>query len=249
MINRNYPMWQKFTATHRQVTTHNYVVSRKEEWPEALFALPFQLPEITTLRHLATLQKGATAHMVYFGKVDFGITDGPVPENLLMLRFVREDTGWKFDNTRYFNLEADPGVRRAISVGELSFLADDEFQPTGEVPPVPPKVGAFDFAGEIWILSAGYETTVSVGDLHTSTVANNAVTNVIIGGLAKAGLPVLVETRELEVPDGYERQLRIEIYALNPPRKAAKVWTFKPKPGEVPGRHESKVWANVVTMR
>jgi len=116
---RSMPMWEAQTATHRQVITHNFVVSRKAKWPDAIFDLPFRLPEIATLSHLATFEKGDTANLVYYGKVDFGVLEGRVPDNLLVLKFAREKGVWKFDNTRFFNLDADPAVRQLIANDQL----------------------------------------------------------------------------------------------------------------------------------
>jgi hypothetical protein len=249
MTQRNLSLWEQHTATYRQVMTRNFVVSRKAKWPDAIFDLPFRLPEIATLTHLATFEKGDTANVIYFGKVDFGVLERDVPNNLLMLKFVREREGWKFDNTKFFNLEADPGVRQLIANDELDFLKDPEFQPTGQVPPVPRAITSFDHPGEIWIASMGYETTVTIGDLHASKVSGNVITDVVIGGLSRSGLPVTVEVKEAPLPPGEQRRLAVEIYALRSGKPAVKVWEYRPDPEKALEPYTAKVYANAVTMK
>lgn len=250
-VAKNYKEWERHTAAHRVALTHNMVVSRKEKWPDVIFSLPFRAPDIATLRHLETLRDGPTAHMVYYGKIDFGILEEgqEVPNNMLALRFVEEESGWKFDNTRFFNLSTDPAAQELAKKGDRSFLSDDRFRPTGVRPEIPPRIKVPDYPGDIWIASVGYETTVSLGDMHRTMIGNNVITDMIMGGLVRAGLEVTIEVKELEVPEDVERKLEIEIYALRPEKPAARIWEWRPKTKEEAlAGHESKVWANAVTI-
>ena len=83
---KQFQSWKRYTAAHRYAITHNMVVSRKDDWPDVIFKIPFRAPDISTLRHMATLQDGPTAHLILYGKVDFGILEGrEAPENILVL--------------------------------------------------------------------------------------------------------------------------------------------------------------------
>jgi len=245
----NFTEWKRVTATHRQVRTQNLVVSRKGKWPQSIFRLPFRLPEIATLAHLATLRNGDTAHLIYFGQIDFGLAGGTVPDNVILLKFVREDGAWKYDNTRYFNLAEEPEVRRMAELGDTEFLDDPQFQPTGEVPEIPRRIAPPDYVGDLWIASLGYETTIRIGDLHETVVANQEVTAAVIGGLSRSGLPITVSAREIDFPAGAKRHLAVEVYALRPGKKAVRVWQYKPDlETDDLSMHRSKVWANAVTI-
>ncbi len=252
IITKNYPMFERYTASHRVAQTHNMVVSRKDKWPDAMFNIPFQLPEIGALTYLTTLEVGRTANMVYFGKVDFGVLDPGVeiPENILLLCFVQEGNDWKFDRTRFFNLGQEPGIRHLAKTRDLSFLNDPVFRPTGEVPEVPEKIQPPDYVGEMFIASVGYETTIQLGDLHESYVNDGIITDVVIGGLSKAGKDITITVKPVELPDDVEPRLEIEVWALRPGKPATRVWMYKPDlSAEVPETHKGKVWANAVTIR
>jgi len=248
MVTKNFAMWDQYTASYRKAETQNMVISRKDKWPEAMFAVPFQLPEITALTYLETIEVGNTAHVIYFGKVDFGLLEGEIPENILMLCFIREGRDWKFDRTRFFNLNGEPGIRHQAKTRDLDFLKYPQFRPTGEVPETPELLPMPDYVGELWIASVGYETTVTLGDHHMSQVGNNVITDVVHGGLSKAGKNIRIEVKPLELPDDVKPHLEIGIYALRPGKPAARVWHYKPDLEELPEVHEGKVWANAVTI-
>lgn len=244
----NFRAWQEVTASHRQVISHNLVVSRRGPWPQSLFQLPFRLPDVASLLQLAMLQKGDTANLLYYGRVDFGLEGETPPDNIIMLSFVRENGAWKFDNTHFFNLADEPEVRRMAQMGDTSFLNDPQFQPSGVIPEIPRKISPPDFVGDLWVVSHGYETTIRIGDVHESTVRDEEVTTAVVGGLSRDGLPVTITAKEIEFPGGVDRVLAVEIYALRPGKKAAKVWEYRPKPGDDIARYQSKVWANAVTI-
>src|SRR6476659_5601360 len=97
--------WARVTASYRQMATRNLIVSQKQLFPDALFNLPMRPPETATLRYLGTKVVGNTAHVAYFGKVDLGLVDpAEIPDNVLILKFIKEATGWKFDTSRLLNL-------------------------------------------------------------------------------------------------------------------------------------------------
>ena len=122
------------------------------------------------------------------------------------------------------------------------------FAPTGLFRETPPLIKPPDYVGDLWIASIGYETKVTIGALHETVVGNNAVTDLIIGGLSRNGREITVEVTELEIPEDVERRLEIEIYALRPEKKAHRVWQWKPEKDAVLKGHKSKVWANAVTI-
>ena len=249
MINKNYNFYKAYTAAHRQAITHNIVVSRKDKWPDSMFALPLKHPVISTLTFAGKQVNGPTAHLIYFGKVDFGLLPQELPENLLILKFVKEETGWKFDRTQFFNLRENEQILNQARIRDFSFIALDDFQPSGAVPEAPPKIRSPDYVGEVFIAAVGYEVTVQVGELHETVVANNVVADLVIGGLSQAGHPVKVKIKELEIPEDVPRRLQIDFYALRPKKKATRVWHYMPKLDEVPETYDSEVFANAVTLR
>jgi hypothetical protein len=254
LIAQDLTRWQQNTAAHRQMATRNLIVSQKQEFPHALFAIPMRPPEIATLRFVGVTEKGNTANAVYFGKVDLGLVDPTeVPETLLLLKFVRESTGWKFDTTRVFNLAgAPPSIQATLkNGGQANFLDDPAFAPTGDVPPVPKPCPVPDRIGVLQIASFGYATKAAVNGFDVAMVQDNAEEHLVIGGLKNGDNPMVVETRQLPVPEGAERSLEINAVILTGDQKrpTIEVFSWKPEKHPVPEFQKMTIFVNKITMR
>jgi hypothetical protein len=245
--------WQQSTAAHRQVATRNLIVSQKQPFPNALFALPMRPPEIATLRCLGTTVKGNTANVAYFGKVDLGLVDPTqIPDSLLILKFVKESSGWKFDTTQLFNLGPAPEIQAALkSGGRATFLDNPEFAPTGEVPPVPKACPIPDRIGVLQIASFGYATRASVNGFDVATVQDNAEEHLVIGGLKNGDNPMVVETKQIPVPEGQERSLEINALILTGDQKrpTIQVFSWKAESHPVTEFQKMTIFVNKITMR
>jgi hypothetical protein len=254
LIAQDLTRWQQHTAAHRQMATRNLIVSQKQEFPHALFAIPVRPPEIATLRFLGLAEKGNTANLAYFGKVDLGLVDpAEVPESLLVLKFVRESTGWKFDTTMVFNLAgAPPSIQATLkNGGQANFLSEPAFAPTGDVPPVPKACPAPDRIGVLQIASFGYATRATVNGFEVAVVQDNAEEHLVIGGLKNGDNPMVVETRQVPIPEGAERSLEINAMILTGDQKRPTIEVFSWKPDKHPVLEFQKmtIFVNKITMR
>lgn len=253
MITRSLASWQQATATPRQLMTRNLIVSQKQPFPAALFDLPMRPPETATLRFLKMDINGATGHLAYFGKVDVGLLEvAEIPENLLILKFIRESTGWKFDTTRLVNLGSVPEVRATLKNGGSSgFLSEPEFAPTGVVPPTPKPCPVPDRIGVLQIASFGYQTTAVVNGFDAATVTNNAEEHLIIGGLRDGENPLQLAVKTLPIPEGEKRVLEINALVLtgNETKPTIKVYTWKPESHPVPEAVNQMIHVNRITLR
>lgn len=253
MVTRSLASWQQATATSRQLMTRNLIVSQKQAFPAALFDLPVRPPETATLRFLKMDINGATGQLAYFGKVDIGLLDSSeVPENLLILKFILESTGWKFDTTRLVNLASAPDVRATLKNGGSSaFLNEPEFAPTGIVPPVPKACPVPDRIGVLQIASFGYQTTAVVNGFDAATVENNAEEHIIIGGLRDGENPLQLAVKQLPIPEGEKRVLQINALVLtgNESRPTIKVYSWKPESHPVPEAVSQIIHVNRLTLR
>jgi hypothetical protein len=195
-------LWQKSTAQYRKNGMRNIVVSQKKPWPDSLFDTLVAPPDISGLKLAKVAEKGLTAQLIYYGKVDFQIESDEVPDGLLFLMFVKETDGWKFNTLRYMSLATAEEVADDASVGLFDFLDAPEFQPPGRVPPVPKLCPAPEIVGYVEIVSIGYETTMRIADRSEHTVIDNVQQGLIIGGL-KAGInPVTVHVKPLPLARG-----------------------------------------------
>ena len=61
LINKNMDAWKRSTALSRQVVTRNLIISGGQTYPDSIFEIPIQPPDITRLRLLECEAKGPTA--------------------------------------------------------------------------------------------------------------------------------------------------------------------------------------------
>lgn len=251
LINKDMDAWQRSTALYRQVVTRNLIISGRQPYPDSIFEIPIQPPEITKLRLLECEVKGATAHMIYFGKIDLGLEADEIPDNILILNFINESGLWKFDTTRFMNLADAPDVRAALQAGKADFLDKPEFSPAGVVLPVPAECRKPDYMALLQIQSYGYETTVKLNEFDYPPLADNAVQQLIIGGLMRGKNNLKVAIKALPVEDGAERLLEINAVIVTgaADRPHIRVFSWEHKSATPPAQIELPIWVTPASLR
>ena len=245
--------WQRATASYRQMATRNLIVSQKQPFPDALFNLPLRPAEVTMLRFIQLKVAGNTAHVAYFGKVDLGLIDpSEIPESILILKFVKEATGWKFDTSRLLNLGGSPEIRAALkNGGNTQVLDEPSLAPSGIVPvtaqacPVPDRIGVLQVA------SIGYATRATVNGFEVATVQDNAEEHIVIGGLRDGENPLLLEVKEVPIPDGEERHLEVNALVLTGDEKkpTIRVFEWTPQGKSLAEPLKLTIYVNRITLR
>jgi hypothetical protein len=245
--------WQKSTASHRQVATRNLIVSQRQPFPDALFNLPMRPAEIATLRFLQIKVVGNTANTAYFGKVDMGLVDpSEIPDNILILKFVKEATGWKFDTSRLLNLAGSPEMRASLQNGGTPAVLDDPaFAPDGVVPPTAKPCPLPDRIGVLQVASFGYLTKATVNGFDAGTVQDNAEEHIIIGGLRNGENPLVLEVQEQPIPEGEERHLEVSALVLTGDEKkpTIQVFTWKPEGRNLAEPVKVTIFVNRLTLK
>lgn len=251
LVNSDLAAWQRATSKYRQMVTRNLIISGNQPYPDAIFQIPLRPPEITNLRLLEAETKAATAHLVYFGKVDLGVEADKIPENILILKFIKEGEEWRFDTTRFMNLEGVPDVRASLQNGVADFLDKPEFNPSGVVPPTPAPCGKPEYVATLQIQSFGYETAASLNGFEYAAIADNAEQQLIIGGLAKGENSLKLKIKPLPVPEGVERLLEVGAIVLTgrQDKPGIQVFSWEHKSAEPPSEITLPVWVNRTTLK
>jgi hypothetical protein len=234
-------LWQQTTAQYRQIGMRNIIVSQKKKWPDALFEALVSPPDVSAMTLARATENRATAQLVYYGKADFGIGIEPeeIPDGLLLLMFVKEKSGWKFNTSRFMSLAESEDIAKRAKGGDFSFLDAPELQPPGNVPPLPKLCPIPELVGYVEIVSFGYETQLTVNSRSEHTVIDNVQSGLIIGGLKVGVNPIKVEVRPLPVapdaPGGGKRHFEFSIYrpAADPGDPPKQIYTPARKPRQV----------------
>ncbi|MCX6874129.1 MAG: hypothetical protein NTW21_10025 [Verrucomicrobia bacterium] len=214
IIRKDAASWQRVTATHRRVEVRNRIVAEKLPFPAAVFNLPAPPPALTGLRFLEAPHHGPTARASYFGKIDFGVGGSPT-DNLLVLSFVSENGGWRYDRADYVNLEALPEVRRELGAGILTYLKETpEARPSGTIPPTPIEAPAAKYIAKVYVFCPGREVKVQVNKISHHRFANAKEAEIVIGGAVDG--PNEVQYAITQLPGGTGKEaLTVRVYLLS----------------------------------
>ncbi len=260
MVSKQASTWQKATAPHRVMSAHNLIVSQRLKWPNALFEVPVNPPEISQLKRVGAGVVGATAHAAFFGKVDFGIKAGDIPDNILIIHYTRNGSSWLYDRSQFVNLAAHPDIGALVAASDYRWLGSKSYAPSGIVPPTPKRCPKPDYIGHIRIASHGYKTTLKFRSGHHISIADDAITtDLIIGGLATGENRFTVTAKPLPKAKGAKDTKpttdetipwSITVFATSDMQKraAAKVFHYAP---DTPPADEmsSAVWVTAATLQ
>jgi len=224
MLRKDAQAWAASISRFRQTVIRNSVVSERLSFPDAVFASEVKPPELAGLRLLEAQAVGDTAHLVYFGRIDLGQDKELIRENVLKLKFLRENGVWKYDSNRISRLDSAPEVLKALQEGKRpDFLDTPEYTPPGTLPPMPPLCRIPDYKAGSKLQSFGYATTVSMNGVTYETVQDGLDQQVLIGGLVKGHNEITLNIKAVPRPEGEKPVLQIRVYIL--PREPGKPGT------------------------
>ncbi|MBV6497899.1 MAG: hypothetical protein CJBNEKGG_00113 [Prosthecobacter sp.] len=228
--------WASSITMHRQVITRNMVISQGLAFPKSVFDTMLAPAETRGLRLLEAQAVGDTAHLLYFGKVNMGDAPDVIPENLLMLKFFRENGAWKFDSSKLIQLSTQPERRAKLLAGEPpDFLDLPEFTPPGKAPAPPPLAPVPDHITGCTLQSIGYETTLIVnGQEHF--VNDSIIRLFLTGGLRNGGNSIQLKVKRLDVPKEVEPVLVVDMFTKPEARgeKGNRVFHYEYKGSQAP---------------
>ena len=242
VVSRNYRVWHQATATHRRLSLQNRVLSEKGSWPADIFTLPAPPPTLKGLKLLRARSTGMTAKSVYFGKVNFGA--GKVPsDNILLVSFIYEGRGWKYDTAEFINLDNLKDVRAQLVAGDLAYVDTEAFMPSGVKPKPPAEVPRAKYIAKVYSYCPGREVKVRINKISVHRFQDNQMSEVIIGGARDGINDISYEIRDLPGYKGSEPvALRVYLMSQIEGVKPIKVYQYQTRQGDPPKRQDTVVF-------
>lgn len=249
MVKKDFQSWKRVTAYARQIETRNTVLSQRKAFPAAVFAVPMKPPALTQLRLLSAKSKGPTAVAVYFGKVDFEVGGQAPAQSLLVLRYLKEGTQWKFHKLAVMS-QLPGDVLADIRANKLGFLKESEFQPSGRGPRIQKQCDRADYVTDIHLISLGYETEVTINGVSEHISSDDFGTQLVMGGLRKGKNSIQIKSKKLfRAPSG-KKNLKVTVHVKtgNQKNPAVTVFEFKPDLKKGPFTYTGEIIADKKTL-
>lgn len=227
MIKKNYNSWVRFTSMRQRISIQNRIYSEQRPFPGSIFQVPAFPPSVQNLTALRVQNIGATATAVYFGKVDFGVGGKPT-DNLLLLHFVYEKTGWKYDSAEFLKLDILKDVRKQLKTGDFSYIDKKDFAPSGKVPPNPVVVPKAKYIAKVYVFCPGREVKLNINEVSQHRFQNTKESEVVIGGATDQINKLSFTTKALEGSTGKEA-IAIRVYLMSTVKgvKPIKVYQYQ----------------------
>lgn len=214
MVTKNPNNWKKYTSQLSQINVRNRLWSERRRFPEGVFSAPVAPPDIQTLKVLRVRVNKNTAKSVYYGKVDFGVGGEPT-DNLFVVSYIKEATGWKYHGGEFVNLNQLPQVRAEIAKGDLKFVDHPDFIPDGILPKPPIAItGPAKYIAKVYVYCPGREVSVIGNGISRHLFQNDKGAEILIGG-AKDGKNTLQYTIK-DIPGGDPKApMTIRMYLMS----------------------------------
>ncbi len=233
MVQKEYATWTKATAAHRQMIVKNRLHSERRLFPQGVFDVPAAPPTLAGLKNVQSKRNGRTAKLVYFGKIDFGVGGDPT-ENLLVVDFVQENTGWKYDMAEFVSLSALPEVREEMTKGDYSYVAKTrELAPTGVVPPIPMAIPVAKYIAKVYVFCPGRVVDVTVNRISKHRFGNAKEAELVMGGVVDRKNHISYSVKGLPGGTGKEAlSIRVYVFSQIDGVKPLKVYEYQILEGE-----------------
>lgn len=251
MINQDARAWAGSITKYRQVLTRNMIVSQRKAFPASVFQVPLDPPAIDGLRLLEAQAVGPTAHLLYFGKVNVGGDPSEIPDSVLMLKFFKEEGGWKFDSSKLLKLQDQPELRDQLKKGgKPDFLDYPDFTPPGKVPPVPELCNPPENVGGCTLQTFGYETKMTLNGFAYPVMADQVEKLLVTGGLNNGVNNLVLHVKPTEIPKGEQRLLQVDLFIAptKPGQPGLRVFHYENKAGDLSGTIKLPVVIDAETL-
>ena len=240
MVNKNHGQWAQVTASHQKISIQNRILSEKGQFPADIFKTPVPPAKLDGLKLLRTRSKGGTAKLVYFGKVDFGVGGQP-SNNILVLNYLHEGRGWKYDNAEFVNLSALKDIRAELLAGKFDYVDGEAFIPDGKRPPQPIVVKQAKYITKVYTYCPGREVQVSVNSVSKHRFQNTTASEVVIGGGRDGANSIWFSIKDLPDYKGDDPiTVRVYVFSQIDGVKPVKVFQYQTKKGEKPKHSASE---------
>ena len=234
MVSKNHGQWTQATASHRKISIQNRILSERGVFPADIFKTPVPPASLNGLKLLRARSSGVTAKLVYFGKVDFGVGGQP-SDNILVLNYLHEGRGWKYDNAEFVNLSGLSAIRNELLAGNTNYVDGAAFIPDGKRPPQPIVVRQAKYIAKVYTYCPGREVQVAVNSISKHRFQNTSASEVVVGGGRDGVNSIWFSIKDLPDYEGDEPvTVRVYIFSQIEGVKPVKVFQYETKQGEEP---------------
>ena len=168
----------------------NAMTSAKMEFPKTLFesASDFELNN-AKLDFIKVLEKGCCGEIIYYD---------PKEEHAVILKFLKENEGWKFSGIEMYGTEE---LTKKAKAKDFSFLEDEKFKLDSIAPKIEKEIAPVDYVAML-DRSGEYKISIWVNDIKQDVTDGGSKSGILIGGVKKGKNTIEIKLESLAVEKG-----------------------------------------------
>lgn len=224
------------TTSYLYNTVRNALISSKSKFPDDYFDR-YVIDDMSTFHFIASIQKGATANLIYFGEPGDGFTTskGDPHRVFRVIKFIKEDGRWKHNGILEFSDEVFVYSPKSSEEEIIHYLQSTDAMPDGIIQPTPKPCTQPDYVAILIVTVNNVDAIVNINgyDYEKMHGESPTMSHLVFGGLKEGANAVTIHSTPTE--NTTEQELTVSIRASVESKGSddtIEVFNYKRIPGE-----------------
>lgn len=197
---KNDEMLKYSTTSYLYYGARNGLISSKSKFPENFFD-SYVIDDMSTFHFIATIQKGATANLVYFGESGDSFTSKGVPYKVFrVIKFIKEDGSWKHNGILEFFDDIFVYSPNSSEEENIKYLQSTDAMPDGIIQPTPKLCLQPDYVAIVIVTANDVDAIVNINgyDYEKNINEYSSMSHLVFGGLKEGANTVTIHSTPIE---------------------------------------------------
>lgn len=230
---KNEELLKNSMTSYRYNRARNAIISQKSKFPDHFFDI-YIINDMKTFHFIASIQKDATANLIYFGEAGEGFTSKGDPYRVFrVIKFTKEDGSWKHNGILEFGDEVFVYSPKSSEEENIHYLQSTDAMPDGIIQPTPKPCPQPDYVAILNVTVNNVDAIVNINgyDYEKKHGEYPSMSHLIYGGLKEGANTLSINSTPIE--NTTEQNLTVSIRAsVDSGSNTIEVYNYERIPGE-----------------
>lgn len=229
---KNDELLKHSTTSYLYNRARNALISSKSKFPDEYFDR-YVIDDMSTFHFIASIEKDATANLIYFGEAGDGFTSKGDPYKVFrVIKFIKEDGSWKHNGILEFGDEVFVYSPNRSEEENIIYLQSTDAMPDGIIQPTPKPCTQPDYVAIVIVTANNIDTIVNInGYDYEKKHGEYPLSHLIFGGLKEGANTITINSTPTEKTT--EQKLTVSIRAsVDSGSDTIEVYNYERIPGE-----------------